>query len=139
MRSARLRSISLAVIAVGAAASLGILVYALVSWESVEPREWPEAAKALLTLISPYFGLAVVTLLLSRTTLGSALVLLGSTLTTLLGLVLLFRLLIRVDAEAFLYLLLAVSTQWTGVLVTAGVVGVCLLLQWLVATRRRRS
>ena len=139
MSSAKLRSVSLAVIAVGAAASLGILVYALLSWDSVELRELPEAAKALLTLISPYFGLAMVALLLSRTTLASALVLLGSALTTLLGLVLLFRLLIRVDAEAFLYLLLAVSTQWTGVLVTAGAAGVCLLVQWLVAARGRRS
>ena len=139
MTIARLRWITLAVIAAGTAVSVGILAH-VVSWRTIEASEAPEAVKSLLVLTSPYFGLTAIALLLSRRTLASAVVVLvGTSLTTVVGLALLFRLLIRIDAEGFLFLLLAVSTQWYGVLMTAGSAGVCLLIQRLVDRRKTQT
>ena len=135
----RLRSITLAILAVGAVLSLGIAVYAFELWKEMEARDLPEAVGFTLMMISPYLALAVVAWLVSRTTLASAVVLLGSALTTMLGLTLIYPLLIRVDAEGILFLLAAGSTQWTGVLTTAGAAGACLLIQWSRTRRGLRS
>lgn len=138
MTQEALRRFSLAVVTGGAFVSVVLLISVFLSWGPLAEGEGFDLVKTLAVLVSPYLGLGATAFWLSRTRLAAAVILLGVSLTTIVGIgVLLRHVVLQFDLESLLFLLLIVSGQWWAVGVIAGAAAVCLLIQRLLARRSR--
>jgi hypothetical protein len=120
---------------VGLLATIGIGVYTISGWYGID-KDWPHVIPMLLFSASPYLGLALLTLVLSRSLVQAVLGLLASLAITTLGLLILIdAFIVRPGVMSGFVLMGLLTTQWTGVVMAWAAAGLDALIRWLIARR----
>jgi hypothetical protein len=130
-----LRRITFAVQVIAAVATIGIGVYTVNRWGG--NNDYPAVIPLLLYSASPYFGLMLLTLLLSRTMVQAVLVLIGSVVLAAIGLMVLFDAFVVNPTALGGFLLIGVLIgQWFWVAMIGAAAGLDALIRWLLVRRQ---
>jgi hypothetical protein len=137
-RLALLRRISFAVQVFATGATIGIGVYTVNRWGG--SNDYPAVIPLLLYSASPYFGLMLLTLLLSRNMVQAVIGLIGSVLLAAIGLMVLWDAFVAHPTALGGFVLIGVLVgQWFWVLITGAAAGLDALIRWLISRRSQTS
>jgi hypothetical protein len=131
-----LRRITFGVQVFATVATIAIGVFTVNRWGG--DNDYPAVIPLLLYSASPYFGLMLLTLLLSRTMVQAILGLIGSFVLAAIGLMVLFDAFVANPTALGVFVLMGVLVgQWFWVLIICAAAGLDALIRWLLARRQK--